>query len=1411
MRTLQSRAPERSPRGRGWGRVACGLGAGVCVLLGARTSHAQLGASNVPLPNVMLLLDTSGSFEKMIDGSNPEDPQNNPVTGTVSTFAMCNAGSPPPPGIPAGPTIPNRWGVEVQALTGSILPFYNCFAMDRTQAAFAAQYAITDGSGTHNPYDSGYYLPFHRPLSQTGPNSWCAYTPGALPGATGGGGVGGVFPPDLVGPARTSPTDCNGVACNADDFPSDAIGTYLFDTLNGAAPNNRTNPPSCTFNQLTNGALDSASTLMRFGLMTFDNDPQPGIGVNGTPNYRTADTPNGPFDGMWSYFAGWDTSPANAVQGWPSGCLTRPYYYELGARNPAAPPWEGRLVMFPDPNADTNEVVANNNNIQAAINAMRPYGATPIAAMLDDAEQYFWADSSGPQLTDSYVSGGCRPQFIILLTDGEPNMDMRPNCGGYTGTGGGGGQCPYDTAADIALKLYNGGNSPASDNYPTHPGRSGQSIKTFVIGFAVSQYPTGPYAQCSQLTGQLSGSGICANYPVMPPGDQQYAPCCALQQIAVAGGTNQAYFADTPGDLDAALGIVLGQIAKQLGTRSLPSFAPVQTFANGATAGTSSFFIGQFSGATAPWSGDILRETLTCTPQGNTFQVQVQNPPLPGFDYAYNTTLVNPSQRGFLAYSPPSAGGAAAATSTLRPYLQTPTDGLVAFGAGGSEWGLTGAVPTSINATNFPPPLMNITNTSCQDPLTRKYLSAADCTNVAIGWTAGQTSVSTGTPFTFVSRCPSPPAPGPGLQTAATCLPLGGILHSTPAISNTPSSPLRDDSYQSFAFAFTSLATPRNPVVYAASTDGMLHAFDTTVGINNGVTNNELWSFIPPGVFPNLLSNYPSGSSLLLDGAPVVRDVVWDRVNGSTCPNTVNAAQCWHSMLVGGYGGGGRGYYALDVTDPRSASYSQPSYSGAPTWSLTGPHFQWQLASMNIPGAPGGPQNEIFAKQSTTPAIATVFADITGQNQPAHEIGVAILPGGLDGPPLGDPTCPRAVGNNANFPKATYDLANGTTFQARPNVRRWTKNCGDALPGRSVTIARVDTGQIIAVFTRGASFPTPDAPNNLLNSANPKVVIDSPFDSPMTGTPVVYPADLGSIAQRVFIGDADGTLWRLDLSSTDPTKWTAQIFLDTYSADQQFTVNDPVYDAQPIEVPPIVSLDPTGNVTVAVATGTLGTFNAVYTKPGLTPRPRVPLPTYTAVNYVYSAVEVPNLPGPPAVTTKVNYFVEFKNGERVSGPMAVFNNLLYFMTFAPAQAGLQCSGGDPRIWAMDYIKPNSGSCPSDTNVICPTGIGQGGDTTNSPVPSGSLADPPDANGNSTKGLVIPGLSVAFAPACVGAGAQTPAAPMLSVNIGTVGSGGGQMKGFGLGGQVTGGANGAPPFLPPPRGATSVDSWAALTE
>lgn len=101
-------------------------------------------------------------------------------------------------------------------------------------------------------------------------------------------------------------------------------------------------------------------------------------------------------------------------------------------------------------------------------------------------------------------------------------------------------------------------------------------------------------------------------------------------------------------------------------------------------------------------------------------------------------------------------------------------------------------------------------------------------------------------------------------------------------------------------FRTSAAYTGRTPMVYVGANDGMLHGFD--VGTANGGT--ERLAYIPLPAYVNLwqLSHPDYNHKFFVDGSATFGDAY---VGGA-----------WKTILVGTLGGGGRGVFALDVTDP---------------------------------------------------------------------------------------------------------------------------------------------------------------------------------------------------------------------------------------------------------------------------------------------------------------------------------------------------------------------------------------------------------------------------------------------------------------------------------------------------------------
>lgn len=373
-------------------------------------------------------------------------------------------------------------------------------------------------------------------------------------------------------------------------------------------------------------------------------------------------------------------------------------------------------------------------------------------------------------------------------------------------------------------------------------------------------------------------------------------------------------------------------------------------------------------------------------------------------------------------------------------------------------------------------------------------------------------------------------------------------------------------------------------------------------------------------------------------------------------------------------------------------------------------------------------------------------------------------------------------------------------YLARTSVRCWgtpptgkSPSVSDAVIGRSLTIARLDTGEIIRTFMRSADVPAGDT----LAAANPTRIINTLLDSPMTGTPVPYPSDVGADATKVFVGDADGTIWRFDLSSTNPSLWVGELYLDLYNqqVDKSSTSWD---DGQPIQVPMVTSLDAKGNVVLNAATGTQETFDT------------------TGTYYVYSITEQVD-PSTLVLRANVNWWlnpttVTNQPGERVSGPMTVFDGVLYFATYSAANPASQtCSSGDARLWGRDCENP------LDLNDLSQGGIlrlepPQGPLT---PLP---LYVQPDKYDTTLTGAVIPGVAINATPACGGLGAPSADSNVYGAQHQTASSFSVPQNQFSLYTQVgaknpSGGTNTKTYQieLPTPISPTMIDSWAGVIE
>jgi type IV pilus assembly protein PilY1 len=171
---------------------------------------------------------------------------------------------------------------------------------------------------------------------------------------------------------------------------------------------------------------------------------------------------------------------------------------------------------------------------------------------------------------------------------------------------------------------------------------------------------------------------------------------------------------------------------------------------------------------------------------------------------------------------------------------------------------------------------------------------------------------------------------------------LGDIVDASLTPVSTPLQTFSDANnpgYNFFKTLWTS-TTPRPITVYAGANDGMLHGFD-------GATGTEVFAYVPSGVIqgPNGTPQVDGLAQIgnpnyvhhnYVDATPAAFDIDMSRTVGftGTVDYTTAANTPWRTVLIGGLGKGGKGFYALDVTDPASMT-TEAAVAGKVLWEFT--------------------------------------------------------------------------------------------------------------------------------------------------------------------------------------------------------------------------------------------------------------------------------------------------------------------------------------------------------------------------------------------------------------------------------------------------------------------------------------------
>jgi type IV pilus assembly protein PilY1 len=141
---------------------------------------------------------------------------------------------------------------------------------------------------------------------------------------------------------------------------------------------------------------------------------------------------------------------------------------------------------------------------------------------------------------------------------------------------------------------------------------------------------------------------------------------------------------------------------------------------------------------------------------------------------------------------------------------------------------------------------------------------------------------------------------------------LGDIVNSNIVYVDKPASDYGDAAYATFKGTSTTGVGGRPPMIYVGANDGMLHGFDAATG-------TEKLAYIPQGVAQGDLRKLTDTTythQYFVDGTPFTSDAK---------VGSLAVAPVWRTVLVSGLGAGGKGYVALDASNPTNFTATNAS------------------------------------------------------------------------------------------------------------------------------------------------------------------------------------------------------------------------------------------------------------------------------------------------------------------------------------------------------------------------------------------------------------------------------------------------------------------------------------------------------
>ncbi len=558
----------------------------------------------------------------------------------------------------------------------------------------------------------------------------------------------------------------------------------------------------------------------------------------------------------------------------------------------------------------------------AKLYSTSPSGTTPLREALARVG-LIYAGKFGAGLTtgltaaaDDPVTASCQPNFSIMATDGywngsvgrqmdnstsvgnQDNTDTAPYSRQSDGVFDGGTPVSSNSLADVALYYYKNDLRPTlNDTVPTtdKDKAAHQHMVTFTIGLGLDGELTYRPDYETATTGDFVAIKQGTKKWPVAVGDTP----SALDDLwhAAVNGRGVFFSAKNPDQVAQGLSDTLEQLQARVGAGAAAATSNLQP-----VAGDNFAFTAQYQ--TVDWIGDLKARTIDLG-SGTVSAVQL-------WSAADLLDVRLHTDRQIFTFDSGDTGG-----NRMKHFCMNADVG--------ATWCNDGTGLTAAEVNYFDPSIIALSQEGAW--------TTAGTPQSLVNYVRGDTSkYDTGA----IPRGPN------DLYRARTSI-LGDIVNAQPAYVRKSPFSYGDTDYFAYKACTEGTGTgcptgrfpdptkPRIGTVYAASNDGMLHAFETDVNNNpyfqtGGITtaatlddtftgNNtgngvERWAYIPALLLPfvNQLANEPYNHRYFADGSPAIADV---------CVTTpCGGIDDWRTILVAGLNAGGRGYYALDISNP---------------------------------------------------------------------------------------------------------------------------------------------------------------------------------------------------------------------------------------------------------------------------------------------------------------------------------------------------------------------------------------------------------------------------------------------------------------------------------------------------------------